>query len=227
MKLMLIFLSMVFSGLLSITALAAGKSEVPEYTVEGLKLVPNTKDMALVWAEPGADLGQYKRVHLVEPYVAFKKNWRRDQNRGSIRVSGSDMERIKENVKKLFIEVFKEELEKGGYELTDDRAEDVLIVRPAIINLDVTAPDIRTANRVETFTRSAGSMTLYIELYDAETEDIIAKAMDARADRDNGYMQWQTGPANRAAGARMMRPWAETLRNALDEARSSSSASKE
>lgn len=227
MKLLLIVLSVIISGPFSVDAHSKNKSEVPEYTIEGLKLVPNTKNIALVWAEPGADLSQYKRVHILEPYVAFKKNWRRDQNRSSIRVSGSDMERIKKNVKEIFLIVFKEELEKGNYVLTDERSEDVLLVRPAIINLDVTAPDVMTSSRSTTFTRSAGSMTLYIELYDAETEDIIAKAMDSRADRDNGYMQWQTGPANRAAGTRMMRPWAEALRNGLDEARDTTKTDKE
>ncbi len=205
------------------TSEAKSKKEIPEYTVEGLKLVPNTKDIALVWAEPEADLSQYDRVYLVEPYVAFKKNWQREHNRGSLRVKGSDMERIKTKVSTLFMEVFTEELEKGGYELVTERAEDVLIVKPAIIDLDVNAPDIRTASRVETYARSAGSMTLYMELYDSETDDLIAKAMDGKAERDYGYMQWQTGPANRAAARRMMQPWAKALREGLDEARSSTS----
>ncbi len=69
-------------GATSIATIAKSKKEIPEYTVEGLKLVPNTKNIALVWAEPGANLSQYDRVYLTEPYVAFKKNWKRDQNRG-------------------------------------------------------------------------------------------------------------------------------------------------
>lgn len=218
MKLALIALSFIFLCYIPSNAVAKSKSDVPEYTVEGLKLIPDTKGMALVWAEPGATLSQYQRVYLVEPYVAFKKNWQRDRNRGMLRVSGSDMERIKENVKKLFIEVFTDELKKGGYTLANERAEDVLIVKPAVINLDVNAPDLRSAGRSTSFVSSAGSMTLYVELYDSETDDLIAKAMDAKADRDNGHMQWQTGPANRTAGIRMMRPWAEALVNGLNEA---------
>ena len=219
MKSLLIILSLIVISTASVSAVAKKKTEIPEYTVEGLKLVPNTKDIALVWAEPGADLSQYDRVYLVEPYVAFKKNWKRDQNRGSMKVKTSDMERIKINVRDLFMEVFTEELEKGGYTLANERAEDVLIVKPAIIDLNVNAPDIRTAGRTNTFATSAGSMTLYMELYDSETDDLLAKAMDPTADRDSGFMQWQTGPANRAAGKRMLRPWAEALRKGLDRAR--------
>jgi len=219
MKNLLIILSFILLATISVTTMAKSKKELPEYTVEGLKLIPGTKDIAIVYADEGADLSQYDRVYLVEPYVAFKKNWKRDQNRGTIKVKTSDMDRIKVNVKELFMEVFTEELEKGGYELANERAEDVLIVKPAIIDLYVNAPDIRTAGRSDTYTDSAGSMTLYIELYDSETDDLLAKALDPTADRQTGFMQWQTGPANRAAGKRMMRPWAEALRKGLDRAR--------
>ncbi len=218
MKQLLIILSIVILATVPLTAIAKDKKELPEYTVEGLKRVENPGNLAIVYAEPGANLSQYSRIYLVEPYVAFKKNWQRDQNRGTIKVKTSDMDRIKVNVKDIFMEVFTEELEKGGYELANERAEDVLIVKPAIIDLDVNAPDVRTAGRTNTYTDHAGSMTLYIELYDAETDDLLAKALDPTADRRAGFMQWQTGPANRAAGIRMMRPWAEALRKGLDRA---------
>lgn len=219
MKNLLIILSLIILSTVSVTTIAKDKNELPEYTVEGLKRVTDPKDLSIVYAEPGADLSQYNRVYLVEPYVAFKKNWQRDQNRGVIKVKTSDMDRIKVNVKELFMEVFTEELVKGGYELANERAENVLIVKPAIIDLNVNAPDIRTSGRSNTYTDSAGSMTLYIELYDSETDDLLAKALDPTADRQAGFMQWQTGPANRAAGKRMMRPWAEALRKGLDRAR--------
>jgi len=219
MNKLLIVLSFIILATVPVTTIAKKKDELPEYTVEGLKRVANPKGLAIVYAEPGANLSQYERVYLVEPYVAFKKNWQRDQNRGTIKVRTSDMDRIKVSVKDIFMEVFTEELEKGGYELANERAEDVLIVKPAIIDLNVNAPDIRTAGRHDTYTDNAGSMTLYIELYDSETDDLLAKALDPTADRQSGFMQWQTGPANRAAGKRMMRPWAEALHKGLDRAR--------
>ena len=220
MKKLLIILSFIMLATISVTAVAKKNKDLPEYTVEGLKRVENPKDLAIVYAEPGANLSQYERVYLVEPYVAFKKNWQRDQNRSTVnKVRTSDMDRIKVSVKELLMEVFTEELEKNGYELANERAEDVLIVKPAVIDLDVNAPDIRTSGRNMTYTDYAGSMTLYIELYDSETDDLLAKALDPAADRQSGFVQWQTGPANRAAGKRMMRPWAEALRKGLDRAR--------
>lgn len=219
MKKLLILILIITLGLGAVVAVAKNKKTLPETTVEGLVLVPNPKRMAVVYAEPGANLSQYNRVYLVEPYVAFKKNWQRDQNRGYSKVTTNDMNRIKIAVAELFTEVFTEELQEGGYELATERAEDVLIVKPAIIDLNVNAPDIMSAGRTTTYAQSAGSMTLYIELYDSETDDLLAKALDATADRQSAFMQWQTGPANRAAGKRMMKPWAQALREALDEAR--------
>ncbi len=141
MKRALLMLSVLTLLALPFAAGADDEVEIPEYTVEGLKLVPNPEDISYVWAKPGAELAQYKRVYLTEPYVAFRKNWKRDHNRGSLMVTSKDMERIKADLRELFMEIFKEELEKGDYLLADERAEDVLIVKPAIINLDVEAPD--------------------------------------------------------------------------------------
>jgi hypothetical protein len=192
---------------------------IPEYTVEGLKLVPNPKDISYVWAKPGAELSQYKRVYLAVPYVAFKKNWQRDQNRNSgVKVSNADMERIKTKTKEMFVEVFTEELVKGGYELANERAEDVLIVKPAIINLDVKAPDIVRTTRGGTLGRSAGEMTLYLELYDSLTDDLLAKAVERRMDRESWELEWQSRVSNIRAFKAMMKPWAEALRKALDRA---------
>jgi len=214
-----LFLSMVLLCALPAIVSAENNSNVPEITIEGLKLVENTKQIAYVWAQPDADLSQYERVYIAEPLVAFRKNWQRDQQRGHIKIRSSDMDRIKNNVAGLFIEVFTEELGNGGYTLASERAEDVLLVRPAIIDLDVTAPDVNTSARSQTFTTSAGSMTLYLELVDSETGDLLAKALDRKTDRDSRILQWSSGPSNRAAAKRMMRPWAQALREALDEAR--------
>ena len=220
MKSLLIILTLLISGLVSVAAIAEDKFEIPEYTVEGLKLVPDTKGIGYVWAEIGADLTQYERIYLLEPEVAFKKNWQHDHNRTSVnKVRNNDMERIKKEVSKLFTEIFTEELESGGYTLANERAHDVLIVKPAIVNLVVNVPDDRMGGTTRTITRSAGAMTLYLELYDSETDDLLAKALDPTQDRGDGFSQWTNSVSNRTAAKRMMKPWAEALRKGLDEAR--------
>jgi hypothetical protein len=153
--------------------------------------------------------------------VAFKKNWQREQNDSGLRVSSADMERIKKNLAEEFRKVFTEELTAGGYAITTDSGEDVLIIRPAIIDLDVTAPDPMSAGRSRTFSTSAGGMTLYVELFDGATGEILARAADRAQARDMGFMTWQSSVTNRSEADRMLKKWAGLARAALDRARAS------
>jgi hypothetical protein len=201
---------------------SAKKDELPEVTEDGLHRVANSK-MAIVYAEPGAHLAQYQRVMLLEANVAFKKNWARDQRSSAssrLSVNSRDIEKIKNNLAQEFDAVFRKTLEDGGYEVVDQAAEDVLLVRPAIINLDVNAPDTMSAGRSNTYTSSAGEMTLYIEIYDSVTGDLIAKALDRKADTTrNGYYTWANSVTNSAAAKRILGGWASILLDALNEAK--------
>jgi hypothetical protein len=207
--------------LVSVPALAK-KQELPEVTEDGLHRVPDSR-MAIVYAKPGADLSGYESVQLLDAYVAFRKNWERDQRSRSadpLRVTSKDIEEIKGNLAEGLHAVFKEVLEEGGYPVVDQAGDKVLLVRPAIINLDINAPDTMHAGRTKTYTDSAGEMTLYVELFDSVTGDLIAKALDRKADRNNaGYYTWTNSVTNRAEANRILKGWANILLTALNEAR--------
>ena len=136
------------------------------------------------------------------------------------------MEQIKADVATLFREVFTKELTDGGYEMTTEDGEDVLLVTPAIVDLDVTAPDIKQVNRSRSYSETAGEMTLKLELFDSVTNDKIATATDRKRDYQRGYLQWRTSVSNRADARRMMIAWAKALRSALDEAREATPVSE-
>ena len=205
---------------------ALAKKSLPAVNDEGMELVEDS-DLATVYADPGADLSIYNRIWLQDATVAFKKNWQRDQNRSDpFKVRTKDMERIQEDVATLFREVFTKELLDGGYELTEEIGDDVLLVKPAIVDLDVIAPDIQRASRTHSYSESAGEMTLNLELFDSLTGDKIAKATDRKRDYRRGYMEWRTSVSNRADARRMMTSWAKALRSALDEARSATTSTK-
>ncbi len=95
---------------------------------------------------------------------------------------------------------------------------DVLLLRPAIIDLDINAPDRPTAGRSRTFTASAGAATLFIELFDSVNGTIIGRAIDRQAARRaGGRMSWSNGVTNSAEARRMFRHWADVLRDFLDQ----------
>lgn len=205
--------------LLTMSSLSTAQGVASNTTIDGLQLIDDTK-LALVYAQPGIDLGQYNRIYLEDAYIAFKKNWQRDQNRSHPNtINSDDILRMKSELSELFSDVFSKTLEEGGYELVTEPAADVLLIKPAIINLDVFAPDTMSANRTYSYAESAGEMTLYMELYDSVTGDLIAKALDRKLDRRTGFFQWQTQISNRAAANRILQVWANVLKEGLDDAR--------
>jgi hypothetical protein len=214
---------LVFTCLLTLCNPCLAEKKRPIVTIEGLQLIKDS-NLALVYAQPGVDFGRYSRIYLAEPHVAFKKNWQHTRKRYDPNtVTADDMARMKKELSSLFMKVFSETLEQGGYELVTERAEDVLLVKPSIINLDVVAADVPTVNNVRTYSESAGEMTLYMELYDSATDDLLAKALDRKEDRNTGYFRWQTRITNRAAATRILQVWADVLKEGLDEARSPTS----
>jgi len=198
----------------------AQNEDPPQETHDGLTLVPDSK-VAAAYIDADADFSVYDKIMILDCSVAFKKNWQRDQRRSGlhINISSSDMEKIKADVAGLFREVFTEKLGKdGGYEIVEAAGDDVLLVRPAIIDLDITAPDTGRAVRSRTYTSSAGSATIYIELYDSVTGDILARAVDRKNARSvGGHLSYTDRLTNRADARRMLGQWAVLLRDRLDE----------
>ena len=201
------------------------KEELPAVTEDGLVLVEGTRADA-VYKLPDADFSQYERVYIADVEVAFRKNWLEDQNRErrsvSHRITQEDADKIRQAVAGEFSKVFTEELEKGGYPVVSSPGEagptdDVLALVPAIVNLDIAAPDTMSAGRTRSYTASAGSMTLYMEFRDAVTGALLGRVTDAQAAPDTGYMRVSNSVTNMAEADRMLRKWARKLVERMDD----------
>jgi hypothetical protein len=200
---------------------APASGAAPETSHDGLALVKKTRSTAL-YLRPGVSFAQYDRLAILECPVAFRKSWQRDQNEDRVdlqqRVSARDMERIKAELSKEFLRVFKRELEtRGGYRIVETGGPDVLVLRPAIVNLDVSTPDLMPSGRVANLQTSAGSMTLYLELYDSMTSQILGRYIDAEGDTQ-GMVQIADRVTNMQAADVILTRWADTLRKGLDRA---------
>ncbi len=197
----------------------AAEEPPPQVTNDGLHLYMQTKER-LAYVRPGATFTQYKRLAILDCYVEFSKEWVRDYNRDqrdpSRQIRESDLDRAKKALQGDFKKIFTEELQKGGrYQVTDSGGPDVLVLRPALINIQVSAPDLMSAGRSATYVQSAGTMTIYLELWDSASNTILARVVDAKVDPDL-YGQRSSSVTNRAAAERMMRSWADELRSRLD-----------
>jgi len=210
------FLAMV---ILAVPNAAMAKEKLPEVDKDGLHLVKHSK-VRIAYVKPGATFDKYSKVKMLDCFVQFRKNWERDYNMDVIglegRVTDKDAEEIKKRLAKEFNEEFAKVLEKRGYPVVDDIGPDVLLLRPAIINLDVTAPDLMTPDMRTALVSSAGSMTLYMEFYDSATSELLARVVDPR--EDNGFMaQMANEVTNKAAADRIISRWADLLAGHLAE----------
>jgi len=216
--------TLIVSALVASMALTSAslfaKDEPAQVSLDGLELVEKDS-RGEIYADPMVEWDVYTQVLLDPASVSFRRNWQRDQNNAQpFKVRTSDMENIKSDLSALFNEVFTKELtEKGGYDMAAGSAENVMRITPRIVDLDVYAPDTPTPGIQKAYTRSAGRMTLKLEIYDSVTGDLIATASDRREAPDRGYTQWTTSVSNRAAARQMFERWAKDLRVRLDEAR--------
>jgi Protein of unknown function (DUF3313) len=205
--------------LFSVTA-AAQKKELDEAaSYDGLQQV-KVKGIDLAYALPGATLAGYKQVLVAPVSVAFAKNWKPTMTGSNRSLSTDDIEKIRAGVAKVFYEEFVDELKKGGYTVAAGPGPDVLDVRPAIVKLYISAPDVMTAGRSRTYTTSAGEMTLLAELADSETGQVIARVLDRYEARNTGSFRITSSVSNAQEVRVAASNWAKILRKALDNAKS-------
>jgi len=210
------------AALLAPAGAFAAKDPPPEVSPDGLHLQKSTRNR-VVYVKPGATFSQYGRIAILDPLVEFEKDWQDDYNRSrtglSGRVTDADVERMKERLAAEFKKIFVAELQgEGGYQVVDVAGPDVLVLRPALLNVEVNAPDVMTAGIEHTVVRSAGQMTLYLELWDSTSNTLLARVMDVQADPDT-MAQMGGSVTNKAAADRILRKWAKELRERLDDVR--------
>jgi hypothetical protein len=209
------------AGLISLAGCATS-APPPATTPDGLELVRSDKHSA-VYMKPDAELDSYGKFGVVPCQVAFRKNWQRDYNsahRSSTQqVKQRDIDRIKSELGEECTTFFTSALtEAPAYDLVTEwqQGEPVLLVFPNIVNLDITSPDLQSPNMSRTYSASAGSMTMYLELIDAETSDVLVRAYDSKADPDT-MVNYANKITNRQAADRMLKDWSSRLRAAMDD----------
>ena len=179
----------------------------------------NIKGIDMAYALPGATLSGYSKVMIDPIGVRFHKNWKPTAAGSTRGLSSSEQQKIRDNVAKIVYDSFVEELKKGGYSVVTEPGPDVLLVRAAIVNLYITAPDVMTPGRTKVYTVSAGEMTLLAELADSETGEIIARVLDRFQARSTGKFQLSSSVSSAGEARSAASSWARILRGELDKAK--------
>lgn len=171
-----------------------------------------------LFVRPDVKIGPYTSVMIDKAQVAFDKNWdpNRDTRELSRRLSTEDMDRIRTELGQMLNETLAKELAAGGYSIVSKPGPNTLHITPAIVNLYINAPDVMAPGRSYTFVMDAGHMTLFMEFRDAETGQLLARAVDTKQGTDMGHLQIANSVTNSAEAQRLLSGWARALRQGLD-----------
>ncbi|WP_454758428.1 DUF3313 family protein [Caulobacter segnis] len=211
----------LFTGLaLAGLTLAGGGTalaEKPPAEWDGLVRIKARK-FKLAYLLPGVDFRTYDKVMLDPTEIAFEKNWKRDYNMSSPAetLTDRDLQRIAEEGRAGAGAILAKAYAAGGYPVVAAPAPDVLRVRTALVNIEVTAPDLQSPGIVRTYARDAGVATLVVEARDSMTGALLGRAVDAQEAGDMPTGQ-RNRVTNRADFARIMEAWARNAVKGLDE----------
>ncbi|KAA9132085.1 DUF3313 domain-containing protein [Marinihelvus fidelis] len=213
--------TLLFSAVIcGLSAVALAGEATPNVNENGLRKV-HDRHLDEVYVAPASRLSDYRTVYIEQPAVQFRKNWARDLNRshrGTV-VYPRDEQELIEDYARLTHEVFTEIMEKRGFVIAESRDEGTLVVRPDIVDLDIVAPDIPRAQRVDVYSESAGRMTLALTLEDGATGKPVVQVSDMKEDPRWGYMEWRTRPSNYSDARRALKSWANSLADAIEDGR--------
>lgn len=205
--------------LLAVSLAATVEAKEPATTEgvvrDGLQKVER-RGLDEVYVRPGASLAGYRRVMLDPVEVSFDKNW---DPRSKYRLDTADPQAIRVDLAKNAREVFRAELEKGGYTLVDTPGTDVLRVRASIVDLYINAPETNTPGIVHTYVLESGEMTLLADLFDSNTNTLLVHVRDRDRGRRNPTFEIANRVTNTADARRVLSEWARQLRSALDSAK--------
>ncbi len=162
-----------------------------------------------VFLAPGADFRSYTKVMLGPTEIAFRRNFQRDYNRNAragTRISDEDAAAIADAARQGFEEIFAREYREAGYQIVDQAAPDVLLLRTAVANLYIAAPERMTAGRSSSYSYEAGEATLVLEARDSVSRAVLGRAIDSRLAGDAPGVRTQV--SNRADFEALFRTWA-------------------
>lgn len=209
-------LVLVCCALLGASSFAAKK---PPQEWDGLSLV-KLKGLDAAYARPGVDFTIYNKIIIDPIQVAFSKSWQKEETFSKRKLSTEQLEEIKGKISKVAEEAFADVFsDKGGPQIATAPGPDVLRFSAAIVDVYPNAVDTMEPGRNYVYTTSSGSATLYAELRDSETGQLIGRVVDARDARNGGDFRWTNSVENTHEARMMVSDWARILRKRYEALR--------
>ena len=187
-------------------------------TYDGLHAV-DQRSFDEAWAKPGLDLTLYRNV-LLEPIEVSYREVRPGsplRSRASTQGNFAISEDAKTKLRNIIHSAFEQQLSQSDrYGLTDQPGRDVLLIRASLLDVVSHVPP-EPFGRSDIYLRSIGEATLVLELRDAVTNEILARAIDRRA-ADRAELFIELNAVTAWSEVRIVaKGWARLLRQRLDD----------
>ena len=129
---------------------------------------------------PRADLSRYRRFVMDPVRVEFHDDWLRSLNtQRSVaqRVYPDDVQRVKGDMASSLAAIMAEAFEAKGYEIGATPGAGVMRISVHVEDLSVNAPNAQYLAQTKILARDVGQATLIVELSDAGTGVLLARAV--------------------------------------------------
>jgi len=148
------------------------------WSAEGLQKI-EIRGIQVAYARPGASLARYHEVAIAPIDVTFRREPEAMSVRNPLRMTEKDEERMKARLARIVHEELSAALRERGFALVSDpRGAGTLEIDASITDVHLTAPDVRTPDRVDVYARSAGEMTLVAGLRDGASGEHLMRVFD-------------------------------------------------
>ena len=189
-----------------------------ETTPDGLVRVP-ARSIGGVYRAPDASFIQYQRLILEPPSISFVEGWAEKHPK----VGAREIARLRAEAIQLFRDEFTREfVKRGPFRFADEPAPDVLLVVPAIEDLDVVAPEAGEAAGERTYLPGRPvTMKITGDLRDAQSGKVIGRVITYHPPEQNPYNELRV--SNRTTVAQEQRrvyaKWSQLVHEALNVAK--------
>jgi len=172
--------------------------------------------------KPGIDLSQFNAIFIEDAVFQYRDvkdpgNTAQTRSRsGRLAYPINDTNRAR--FEELVGEVFDTELKNSKHFVeTDKPGEGVLLVRGGLADIVSFVPPNRAGNTA-VYLSEVGQATLFLEIRDSETLEVLVRAVDRRQVRPNKTMlNMNSAPVNKAETKRVIKRWAQILVRGLDD----------
>jgi hypothetical protein len=130
-----------------------------------------------LYQHPDRPLPEVRAVAIEAPSVEFSEQWLRT-HRGDY--TERDLERIRKDYGEALQKALAEAFERGQIQVVGSAGEADVVVRPALLRLNIYAPDLTQRGRRDQYVESAGNATFDLRLADPQSDQVLAHFVDHR-----------------------------------------------